>query len=192
MPLGQPPTAAWRHRPALRRARPLVRPVAQPPLGTPGTTANPDEHPLWLLQQMSNIDKHRIVLAPVPHFHSLVSGSGEWTMHEPIVQASRGHAPPRRLADHHPGARRAGAGRGAERGLAQAGVLGRVHQRARLELLRPRCCAAAPSGPASTPASEVSRKRRRSMPGWWGGCARRSTWVRAFRLPSEFRVDGVR
>jgi len=25
------------------------------------------------------------------------------------------------------------------------------------------------SGPATAPASEVSRKRRRSMPGWWGG-----------------------
>jgi len=31
------------------------------------------------------------------------------------------------------------------------------------------CCASAASGAARAPASEVSRKRRRSMPGWWGG-----------------------
>jgi hypothetical protein len=38
----------------------------------------------------------------------------------------------------------------------------------------PVCCAAT-TGAARAPASEVSRKRRRSMPGWWGGYARRST-----------------
>jgi hypothetical protein len=30
------------------------------------------------------------------------------------------------------------------------------------------CCAPAASGALSAPASEVSRKRRRSMSGWWG------------------------
>jgi len=30
-------------------------------------------------------------------------------------------------------------------------------------------CASAASDAARAPASEVSRKRRRSMPGWWGG-----------------------
>jgi hypothetical protein len=37
------------------------------------------------------------------------------------------------------------------------------------------CCAPAASGAAQAPASEVSRKRRRSMPGWWGGSWKRST-----------------
>ena len=32
----------------------------------------------------------------------------------------------------------------------------------------PACCASAASGAARAPASEVSRKRRRSMLGWWG------------------------
>ena len=32
----------------------------------------------------------------------------------------------------------------------------------------PACCASAASGAATAPASEVSRKRRRSMLGWWG------------------------
>jgi hypothetical protein len=32
----------------------------------------------------------------------------------------------------------------------------------------PACCASAPSGTARAPTSEVTRKWRRSMPGWWG------------------------
>src|SRR5262245_46714991 len=36
---------------------------------------------------------------------------------------------------------------------------------------RSAACAPPPTGAAITPASEVSRKRRRSMPGWWGSSA---------------------
>jgi hypothetical protein len=40
----------------------------------------PDEDPLWLLQELSNVDKHRIILVPAPHSHSAIGTfSDSWS-----------------------------------------------------------------------------------------------------------------
>jgi hypothetical protein len=51
----------------------------------------------------------------------------------------------------------------------------------------PACCAPPASGAARAPASEVSRKWRRSMPRWWGGSWKRSTGRRIRSRPGGGR-----
>src|SRR5262245_35548795 len=48
----------------------------------------------------------------------------------------------------------------------------------------PPFCASAASGAASAPASDISRKRRRSIPGWWDGRAAKVKGGRVTRLGS--------